>query len=147
MPLSDRHLAGENRRSCLVTVITDFQKITALTVGQWSHGPIIDQENVDAGNAVQQFAKASVSAGDGKIAKQTRSADVKRCESLADRFLSQSPSDKSFADATGSGDDQVLVMADPFTGRKTAHELAVETARMTIVDVFDGRIGFEPRIF
>jgi hypothetical protein len=53
VPLSDRHLAGEDRRACLVAVITDLQKVAALTVGQWSHGPIIDQEDVNVGNAVQ----------------------------------------------------------------------------------------------
>lgn len=72
-----------------VAVIADFQKVAALTVGQRSNGPIIDQKDVDAGNAVQERAKAAISASDGQIAKQTGSADVERGESLADRFLSQ----------------------------------------------------------
>ena len=94
--LSDRHLAGENRRACLVAVIADFQKVAALTVGQWSHGPIIDQEDIDVGNAVQKLAEAAVGAGNGQITKQTGSADVKRGESIADRLLSQSTGDETF---------------------------------------------------
>jgi hypothetical protein len=147
VPLSDRHLAGEDRGACRVAVVTDFQKVTALTVGQWSHGPIIDQEDVDAGNPVQQLAKAAVGAGDSQIAKQTGSADVKRCESFADRFLSQSLGDETLTDATGSSDDQVMVLANPVAGRQTADELAVEATGMTIVDVFDGGVAFEPRLF
>jgi hypothetical protein len=61
--------------------------------------------------------------------------------------LSQSTGDKTFTDTTGSRDDQVLVVADPIAGRQTADELAVEAAGMTIVDVFDGGVDFEPCIF
>jgi len=39
------------------------------------------------------------------------------------------------------------VLADPDAGRQAADQLAVEAARMTIVDVFDGGVHFEPRIF
>src|SRR5437899_11295577 len=53
VPLSDGHLAGENRRTRGITVIADFQKVAALRVSQWSHGPIIDKQHVDTSDAVQ----------------------------------------------------------------------------------------------
>src|SRR5262249_44167453 len=53
VPLSDGNLAGENRGTRGITVITDFQEVAAFTVGQRSHGPIIDKQDVDTSDAVQ----------------------------------------------------------------------------------------------
>src|SRR5215204_3387772 len=103
VPLSDRHLTGENRRACLVAIIADFEEIPALAIGEGSHGPVIDEKHIDAGDAIQQPAQATVGAGNGQITKQTGSAYIQRSESFADRLLRQSASDKTFADATGSG--------------------------------------------
>ena len=35
----------------------------------------------------------------------------------------------------------------PFAARQAADQRAVQTARMPVVDVFDGRVEFEPRVF
>src|SRR5215510_6437280 len=98
-PLSDGNLAGENRGTRGITVITDFQEVTALTVSQRSHGPIIDKQDVDTSNTVQEPAKAAISTGDSEITKQTRGAD--ESESLADRFVSQSTGNETLTDAPG----------------------------------------------
>src|SRR5215467_11081255 len=46
VPMGDRHLAGEHRRANGIAIVTDFQKVAPLTVGQWSHGPIIDDQHI-----------------------------------------------------------------------------------------------------
>src|SRR5262249_22832915 len=117
VPLSDGNLAGENRGTRGITVITDFQEVTALTVSQRSHGPIIDKQDVDTSNTVQEPAKAAISTGDSEITKQTRGADVKGSESLADRFVSQSTGNETLTDAARAGDDEVLVATDPNRNR------------------------------
>ena len=52
-----------------VTVIADFQEVASFDVGQWSHGPIVDNQDVDAGDPVQEFGEAAVDAGHGEIAQ------------------------------------------------------------------------------
>src|SRR5262249_32952004 len=147
VPLSNGHLASENRGTRGITVIADFQEVAALGVGQWSHGPIINKQDVDTSDAIQQSAKAAVGTGDGQITKQTRGAEVKRSESLADRFVSESTGNETLADAARAGDDEVLVATDPIAAGQRSDQLAVETAGMTIVDVLNGGIDFEAGIF
>lgn len=88
VPVSDRHLAGEDRRACRVAIIADFQKVPSFGVRQWRHGPVVDDQNVDASDAIQQSGEAAVGAGDGQILEQTRRAGVEGGESVTNGFLS-----------------------------------------------------------
>ena len=48
MPLGDRQLAGQNGRASLITVVADFQEVPPFDVAQRSHGPVVDDEGIDA---------------------------------------------------------------------------------------------------
>ena len=69
VPVSQRQLAGQDGGACGVTVIVDFQEVASFDVGEWSHGPIVDNQHVDAGDPVQEFGEAAVDAGHGEIAQ------------------------------------------------------------------------------
>jgi len=60
MPMGDRCLRGKDQRVALVTVVADFQEITALAVFEWSHGKVIEQEDVDSGESQQHPADTAV---------------------------------------------------------------------------------------
>jgi hypothetical protein len=49
--------------------------MVAFNVNQWSHRPIIDNQNVDAGNPAQDFRKTAIHTSEGEIA-QTRCAGI-----------------------------------------------------------------------
>src|SRR6266513_4810111 len=68
MPVRDRHLASQYRGANPVTVVADLQKVSAFGVGQGSHQPIVDNQNVDASESIQQLWKAAVDAGDREVA-------------------------------------------------------------------------------
>ena len=90
MPVSQGDLAGQDSGAGGVTVVADFEKVTTFRVGQRSHCPIIDNQHVNAGDAVQEFGQAAVDAGNGEIAQQTWGTGIESREAIADGFLRQS---------------------------------------------------------
>ena len=113
VPMSDGYLTGQNGRANRIAVVTDFQKVPAFAVGQWSHSPIINNQDVDACETVQEFAETAVSAGYRQIPEQTRRPEVERSEAVANSFLRQSARHIAFSNATGPRDQQVVMQAHP----------------------------------
>jgi hypothetical protein len=50
----------------------------------------------------------------------------------------------TFADTSWSDEEDVLILAHPFTGGERAQQFAVEPARMLVIDVFDDSAFFQP---
>ena len=75
VPLGHGELAGEDRRACLIAVLTDFQEVPPLAFRQRRMGPVIDDQHVNAGQPSQPGFQAAIGAGQGQVAKQSGSAD------------------------------------------------------------------------
>jgi hypothetical protein len=67
VPVRDWHLTGHYCGAGPVTIVADFQKVAAFPVAQWSHRPIVDDQDINAGDTIQQLRKASIGAGDSQI--------------------------------------------------------------------------------
>ena len=117
VPVSQRNLAGKDGGTSRVAVVTNFQKVPAFAVGQWSHRPIVDDENVDAGEPVQDFSEAAIDTRESKIAQQLWRTGIEGSEALADGLLSQRTGEVTFADTCGAKNQNVLMLGDPATGR------------------------------
>src|ERR1700730_12486738 len=76
VPTIDRHLADDQHRTCIVAILDDFQKITALIGIEWFGSPIIEDEEPDAREHAQQLGIASVAAGQCKGREQTRNSII-----------------------------------------------------------------------
>ena len=48
VPAGDRQLGSEDSGASLVTILADFSDITTLAFTEWRHGPVIDNQNLDA---------------------------------------------------------------------------------------------------
>ena len=70
VPGGDRELAGQQRGTCLIAPVTDLQEVTALCLGQWSHRPIVNDQQIDPAEPVEQFAMAAVGPGHGQVSEQ-----------------------------------------------------------------------------
>jgi hypothetical protein len=49
VPVCQWHLRGQDQRTALIAVITDFQEVAALGVFQWRHGEVVQQQNIGSG--------------------------------------------------------------------------------------------------
>jgi hypothetical protein len=47
VPLQDGNLRSQDRRSCLITLVTDFPEVAPLGFLHGRHGPVIDHQNID----------------------------------------------------------------------------------------------------
>src|SRR5215471_20184673 len=113
VPMRDRHLAGKDRRADRVTVVTNFQKVPTFAVGQGSHGPIVDNQDIDTREAIEHLAEAAVGVGNGQVPKQTGRSDKERREAVADGLMRQSTSNIAFPNTTRPRDEQIMVEPDP----------------------------------
>ena len=100
MPMGDRCLRGKDQRAALITVVADFQEITALAVFEWSHSKVIEQEDVGPGESQQHPADAAVYMGNRQFSKQLGRPFVQHGETVPASFLCQSASQPAFADTS-----------------------------------------------
>ena len=78
VPARDRELRSEDGRAGLIAILADFPEVVAFGFGQRSHGPVVDDENVDTAESCENATQAAVGAGDGQIAEQRGSAHVEQ---------------------------------------------------------------------
>src|SRR5438270_517086 len=82
--------------------------------------------------------------GDSKFPKQLRGSLMQYGETVAAGFVCQCASKPTLADASWSDEEDVLILAHPFTGGECAQQLAVKAAWMLVIDIFDHATFFQP---
>ena len=101
VPASYGELRGEDGRARLIALVADFPEVTPLGICERSHGPVIDDQDLDAAESRQQAAQASIGTSQVEVAEQRRSPRVEHQVSVAAGFLSQSASQEALATPVG----------------------------------------------
>src|SRR6266567_5772405 len=60
VPVIDRHLAGDDGRSALMAVVDDFEEIAPLLAGERGEAPVVEDEQIDAGQRLEEPGIASI---------------------------------------------------------------------------------------
>ena len=76
MPAVDGNLAGDDQRALVVAVLDDFKEIARLVGGERLRAPVIEDEQLDAGQGAQEPGVARVAVGDGQIGEEPGHAGV-----------------------------------------------------------------------
>src|SRR5271157_1269573 len=97
----------------LIPPIADLQKIATLGLGQRSHRPIVDDEQIDSVEPVEQLTMAAIGPRLSEVAKQFRGFEEERGVTVAAGLLRQRARQPSFAHAGRSNQEQVLVFPYP----------------------------------
>src|SRR5713101_2965896 len=113
MPARDRQLRRSDGGASLVAILTDLPDFAAFHFTQRRHGPIVNDQNIDATQSYQKVAQASVRSGQGQVAKQGSSTKIECRVAIATSFLCQRRCEKAFTHAAGSDHEDVLMIADP----------------------------------
>lgn len=113
MPFGHRQLRSEDQRPRLITVFANLPKIAALRFGKRRHGPVVDQQDVDAAEPRQQSAETAIGARDGEIAKQRGCPCVISRVSVTASFMRQRRSKVALAYAGWSQHENVFVLRHP----------------------------------
>ena len=101
--------------------------------------PVVEDEQLDAGEALEQAGMASVAAGERQRLEQPRHALVEDGAVVAAGLVPEGAGDPGFADAGRAGDQQILVAVDPIAGGELLEQGAVEAAGGAQIDILDRR--------
>jgi len=99
VPMLDRKLAGDERRTSADAVVEQFEQVGALPRAHRRNGEVVDQDEIDLGDGGEAFAEAAVGVTDAEFVEQPRRAQVKRGEPLPTRLLGQCTGDEGLAAA------------------------------------------------
>src|SRR3954451_6144253 len=99
MPFIDRHLAGQDGRAAAVAFFEDFIEIAAGAGIEWIEPPIIENEELGAGEGSHDAGMAAVAAGQREISEQLWDALIEHRAVVAAGLMAESTGQPTFADA------------------------------------------------
>ena len=137
MPFVDRDLAGEDGRAAAVAFFEDFVEIVAGAGVERLEPPVVEDEELDAGEGSHDAGIASVAAGQREIGEQLGDALVEHRAVVAAGLVAEGAGKPTFADAGRAAQDQIVVGIDPFAVGELVEQRAIETARGAVIDILD----------
>ena len=137
VPFVDRHLAGQDGRAATVAFFEDFVEVAAGAGIERIKSPIIEDEELSAGQGSHDAGMAAIAAGQREIGEQLGDTLIKDRSVVAARLVAESASQPAFADAGWPAQDQIVVRIDPLAAGELVEQSAIETARGAVIDVLD----------
>src|ERR1700693_3511519 len=133
VPVIDGELTGHNRRAAAMAIVDDFEQVAALLRGQWGQPPVIEDQKLDTGEALEEAYVPSVAARQCKCVEQAWDAIIEHRSIITACLVSERAGDPALARAGFPGDQEVVSPADPVAGRELGDQRLVETARRLVL--------------
>jgi hypothetical protein len=147
MPVIYGKLAGDKSGAKAVAVIDEFQEIAALFCIEFTHSPIIQQQEMSFGDGGEEFAIAAISFGDQEILEESGDSQIEGGETFSASLVSECAGKKGFTGPCGAGNDEVMVLFDPVAGLELCDQSFIDPPGGVIIDIFDGSALPEPGLF
>ena len=109
-------LAGHDGRAAAVAILHDLEQIAALLGGHGSKSPIVEDQKLDASQALEQASVTAVAARERERIEQPRQALIEDRAVIPARLVAERAGNPTLADAGRADDEQVLVPVDPLAG-------------------------------
>ena len=93
--------------------LEDFIEVTTGTGVEWFETPVVEDEELDAGEAAQDAGVAAVTAGERELGKDLRDPLIEDRAIVTAGFVSQGTGKPTFADPGGPAQDQIVVRGWP----------------------------------
>jgi len=140
VPLGDGELGGNQRRFAPVAFFEDFQQIEALLIIEGVSAPVVEHQQLHAGEFVDEAREAAVETCHGKILKQTRDPQIEDGMIEPGGLTPEGTGQPGFASPGLAGEDEVLVGFQPGALRQLQGVAPVKAATGREVDIFDAGI-------
>jgi hypothetical protein len=102
VPIVDRQLGGDDGRSTAVSIIGDLQQIAPLLCGERCQSPVIEDQNLDARQALEQAGIASITSRQAKPFEHAWHALIEHRAIIATGSLAESTCNPGLADTERS---------------------------------------------
>ena len=86
VPLGRRQLAGDDGRTGVVAILQDLEEVATLGILDRGEPPVIDDEDIEAGELGEQADVGAVGPGQGKLVEETRGPAVASAIALCGRL-------------------------------------------------------------
>ncbi len=87
MPSRDRKLGGDDCGSALVALFEEFEQIKALLIGEGMGAPVVEHQELDAGEFVDETGESTIEPGHAHILEHTQFKTTQRYAHLFDTPL------------------------------------------------------------
>src|ERR1700734_3438903 len=138
MPVVDGELAGYDRGTAAVAIVDDFEQVAALLRGQRSQSPVVEDQKLDTGEALEEAYVPAIAACQCKCVEQAWHAIIEHRSIVTARLVSERAGEPALAGAGFPGDQEVVSPPDPVAGCELGEQRLVETAGRLGVEILDG---------
>jgi hypothetical protein len=128
VPVVDRDLSGENGRAAPIAFLEDFVEVTTGAGVERFEAPIVENEELDAGETAPDAGIAAVTAGEREFGEELGNPLIKNRAVVAASLVTEGTGKPTFADPGRPAQDQIVVRVDPFAIGGLLEESAVEPA-------------------
>ena len=108
VPVIDGELTGHDRRAAAVAIVDDFEQVAALLGGQRCQPPIVEDQKLDTGEALEEAYIASIAACQRQGVEQARHAMVEHRSIVTACLVSERAGEPALAGAGFAGDQEVV---------------------------------------
>src|SRR6201987_5224806 len=126
VPFVDRDLAGEDGRAAPIAFLEDLVEVTTGTGVEWFEAPIVEDEELNAGETAQDAGIAAVTAGDRELGEELGNPLIKNRAVVTAGLVTQGTSKPKFAYSGRPAQNQVVVAVDPLAIGELVEQSAVE---------------------
>ena len=113
MPVGDGDLAGDECGFSGVAIFEDFQQVVSGLGVEGFEPPVVEDQQVGAGQALEAAGEAAVAVGQGEFVEQLCHPYVEHRTVVAAGFVAERAGQPALAHAGGPGDDEVVMVLDP----------------------------------
>src|SRR5271165_4295659 len=141
VPMFNGQLTGDQGGFAGGAIVEQFEQVGAFGLADWCEAPIVEDQQIGAGELLQAAAEAAIAVGNAQFFEQAAEASVEDGKALATRGLAQGTGEPGLAEPGGAGDEDAVSGANP-VGRGEAGELTwIETAGTARVEILNAGIG------
>ena len=129
VPLGRRELARDDGGPVPVAIFEDLEEVAALGVLDGGEAPVVEDEDVEAGELGEQADLGAVGAGQGEVVREAGGARVVGAVALSTGLVREGAREKALPHLGGADEDDVLMLGDPPAGGELADEGLIESRR------------------
>ena len=143
VPVIDGDLAGEQGAPASVAVVEHLQEIVAGRIVQGRKPPVVQDEQLSAGEPLEYPGPGSVPASEVQLVEEPGEAEVANTESVPARLMSEGTGEVGLARPGGTDEEHALTSADPLAVAEAKDQGAVHAAGLAEVQVLEGGLQME----
>jgi hypothetical protein len=147
IPIFYGKLTCNEGRTDAVTILDDFEEVSAFGVAEGGQSEIIENEQMGFREFLNEVSVGTIGPGKSDLIEELRHTEIKGPKPFPTGLLSEGTGEEGFANPGGAGDKKILVIANPVAGGKVDQHRFFDPTGSLIVNVLDRGLKSEFGLF